>query len=426
MEPKIANSALILVILVFGGSLRTIGAETPLSSSSAPEGHILWKRPVADNLESTPAIDKEGNIYVAGGTDVISYDASGEHRWTTRVGRQAGEFNSPSISHDQKCIYGGGCNFVYALDADTGKTKWINHDFKAGFHSVPTVSKEGTRLYFGIGAERDEGDSFYCIDAKTGHVVWEYVTRYPANGVRGHLGGAILDSGGTIYLATQHGWLISLTDVGDHFKENWAYNVGAEMRMPPSLDLQGFLYVGSSSAGGYIHKVNSKTGKSAGGNWPVKTTAGEVFTNISIGNDGSLYANSEDHRLWAFHPDGTRKWNNLQFESWGSDPLVRNDGTIVFATQINHAARVVGIRDLGDRATIEWTSKPIARSLRLNETNVNIAADGTLFITTGQASEATSDGPQLYAIKGNGEGLSKKSPWPKFMGSAENNGSRAQ
>jgi outer membrane protein assembly factor BamB len=363
-----------------------------------------------------------GNVYTAGNRSVYSFDLYGTHRWTTEVGKQAGEFNSPSLSPDEKVVYGGGVNYVYAINSETGKIIWKNSDFDVGFHSVPAVSIDGSRLYFGVGAERDEGESFYCIDTSDGSVEWEYVMPHPPRGFHGYLGGAIIGPDGTIYVASQHGWLISLTDNGDSYIENWAYDVKAEMRMPPSMDSEGYLYVGSSDAGGYIHKVNSQTGKSAGDNWPVKTTSGEVFAHISIGNDGTLYVNSEDRRLWAFNPEGTVKWNNLEFEVWGSDPLIRADGRIIVGSQLESAARVACIRDDGAKAVIEWTSDPIAETFLLNETNVNIAPDGTLYITSGQSDMKLSKCPQIYALQGNGLGLSIKSPWPKYMGNMQNNG----
>jgi len=234
---------------------------------------------------------------------------------------------------------------------------------------------------------------------------------------RGYLGGASLGPDGTIYVASMHGWLVSLTDLGDRFIENWAYNVGAEMRMTPAIDADGFLYVGSSSAGGYIHKVDSRTGLSAGESWPVKTTAGEVFAAIVIGRDGTVYANSEDYRLWAFNPDGTLKWNNLLFEHWGGDPLIREDDGIIVTCQYKKAARVVCIHDDGSQGIITWYSDPITSELAFNETNVTINSNGDIFVTSGVESPYA-----LIAIKGNGKGLSQESPWPKYMGNILNNG----
>jgi len=388
------------------------------------EGTVLWTRPVSDAVESTPAVDRHGNIYCVGGSTVYSFTKDGSRRWARPIGRLVGEFNSPALSPDERVLYGGGSNFVYALDAKTGRTLWKTDGFTKGFHSVPAVSRDGSRVYFGLGAERDEGDSFYCIDTSDGSVVWEYVMQHPARGIRGYLGGAIVGEDGTIYVASQHGWLISLTDQGGACLENWAYDAGAEMRMPPALGSDGFLYVGTSSAGGYLHKVDAQTGKSAGGAWPVRTTSDEVFACLAIAGDGTVYVNSEDARLWAFRPDGSVKWNNLVFESWGSDPLIRSDGRVILGAEIQGSARLVCVRDDGDEAVIEWQSEPFAKSLHLNETNVTILPNGTFVISSGQYGFHHGNTVELFAIKGNGLGLCTAAQWPKLMGNIQNNGLR--
>jgi hypothetical protein len=87
-------------------------------------------------------------------------------------------------------------------------------------------------------------------------------------------------------------------------------------------------------------------------------------------------------------------------------------------SQLNKSARVVCVRDDGDKGVIEWFSEPITTELAFNETNVNIGPNGDIYVTSGVGSPHA-----LFAIKGNGLGLSKTSPWPKYMGNIQNNGS---
>jgi len=440
------------------------------STAFSKEGDILWQRTVGENIEATPAVDLNGNIYTTGGGYVWSFTKDGELRWKTcpldeepkgleqEYPYPLSNSSSPAVSPDGQSVYVTGYAGAFAFRTRDGKVLWKKTVFDnyyefsekeyAGqarmwkktaskgypqiFATTPAISADGTRLYAGAGDNDFQSDSFFCIDAEDGSLIWQYVNPHPPQQeseefvtevhpeeeyVRGYLGGASLGPDGTVYVASMHGWLISLTDNGDSYTENWAYNVGAEMRMPPSMDAKGFLYVGSSSAGGYIHKVDSRTGKKAPGKWPVKTTAREVFANIAIASDGTVYANSEDHRLWAFNPDGTVKWNNLKFEHWGGDPLIRADDRVIVTSQLDKAARVVCIRDDGDKGVVEWFSDPITTELAFNETNVNIAPDGDIYVTSGVESPHA-----LFAIEGNGMGLSKTSPWPKFMGGIQNNG----
>jgi arabinan endo-1,5-alpha-L-arabinosidase len=433
------------------------------------EGKILWQsESFGENIEASPAIDNMGNIYTTGGGKLWCFLPDGKVKWSTAPLDEGakgvdqpypyplGVASSPAINHNGNMIYVTGYAGVFAFRVGNGKLMWkktvfenyydfievVQRDFDESiaylenynskkypyiFSTTPAISKDGTRLYAGPGENDYPHDSFYCISTDDGSLIWEYVMKHPPQQLeedkytRGYLGGASLGLDGTIYVASMHGWLVSLTDNGDSYTENWAYNVGAEMRMPPSIDAEGYIYVGSSSAGGYIHKVNGKTGKSAGGNWPVKTNASEVFANITIGNDGTLYVNSEDYSLWAFNPDGTVKWNNVKFEHWGSDPLIREDGSIIVTSQINGAARIVCIRDSGDNGIIEWVSEAICDSLAFNESNVNIGPDGTIYVHSGVYPPVA-----LYAIAGNGKSLSKESPWPKYMGNIQNNGRRPE
>jgi hypothetical protein len=435
----------------------------------AKEGDVLWQRIVGENIETTTTVDENGNIYTTGGGYLWSFASNGKLRWKTcpldegcKGTEQAypyalGVASSPAVSPDGEKVYITGYAGIFAFGTSDGKLLWkktvfdnyyefSEKDFEGQakmwkktasegypqmFATTPAISADGTRLYAGAGENDFPSDSFFCINAEDGSVIWEYVMPHPPQQestpltevfpqekhTRGYLGGSSLGPDGTIYVASQHGWLVSLTDNGDSYTENWAYNVGAEMRMPPSMDAEGFLYVGSSSAGGYIHKVDSRTGRKAEGKWPVKTFAGEVFAAIAIASDGTIYANSEDHRLWAFNPDGTVKWNNLEFEHWGGDPLIRADDAIIVTSQLNKSARVVCVRDDGDKGIIEWFSEPITTELAYNETNVNIGPNGDIYVTSGVGSPGA-----LLAIRGNGLGLSKTSPWPKYMGNIQNNG----
>ncbi len=430
----------------------------------AKEGDVLWQQVVGENIESTTTVDEQGNIYTTGGGYIWSFASDGKLRWKMCPLDEGckgieqgypyalGVASSPAVSPDGEKVYITGYAGVFAFGTSDGKLLWkktvfdnyyefaekefeeqvkiweesASKEYPKIFATTPAISADGSRLYAGCGENDFSCDSFYCIDAKDGSVIWEYVMSHPPQQIeedkytRGYLGGASFGPDGTVYVASQHGWLVSLTDNGDSYTENWAYNVGAEMRMPPSMDAEGFLYVGSSSAGGYIHKVDSRTGKKAEGKWPVKTFASEVFANIAIASDGTIYANSEDYRLWAFNPDGTVKWNNLKFEHWGGDPLIRADDRIIVTSQLNKAARVVCIRDDGDEGVVEWFSEPITTELAYNETNVNIGPNGDIYVTSGVGSPHA-----LFAIKGNGLGLSTTSPWPKFMGNIQNNGHAA-
>jgi outer membrane protein assembly factor BamB len=380
------------------------------------EGDILWQtESIGENLESAAAVDDMGNVYVIGNGRVYSYTVSGEIRWSTMT--SPGDACTPCLSPDNSVLFTNGIEGVYSLDAADGSIIW--HDPLGEFHTVAAVSADGARIYLVENHESGDSNNFYAIITSDGSVAWTFTLRVEAeqDGIRGFMGGAVIDTDGIIYVSSQHGYLISLTDNGGDYIENWRFNYHAEARQPMTLGGDGYIYVTSNT--GKVHKVEISTGiEVTSGSWPALGDVGEIFASMCIGPDGTLYVNAEDYKLHALNPDGSEKWA-YQFERWGSDPLVRDDGMIIVMGQIEGAGRVCTLKDNGTSASLEWTSPKILDNLTLNETNVNIAPDGTIYVHSG-------DQPPLglFAIKGNGYGLNKSSPWPKYMENIKNNGLR--
>jgi outer membrane protein assembly factor BamB len=378
------------------------------------EGDILWQRDdLGENLESAPAIDDSGNVYVIGDGTVHSFNLDGELRWSTET--SPGDACTPSVSHDNRILFTNGVDGVFALNAANGAILW--HNPIGEFHTVAAQSTDGNRIYLGAGHESGNSDNFYAMNVSDGSVAWTFVLDAEAqrDDIRGFMGGAVLDDNGTIYVSSQHGYLISLTDNGEDYTENWRFNYHAEARQPMTLGGDGYIYITSNT--GKVHKVDIASGiEVTTGNWPALGNVGEVFASMCLGPDGTVYVNAEDYNLHALNPDGSEKWS-YQFDRWGSDPLVRDDGMIIVMGQVEGAGRVCAIRDNGTTASLVWKSPKILNDLTLNETNVNIAPDGTIFVHSG-------DQPPLglFALMGNGSGLNTVSPWPKYMGNIKNNG----
>jgi acetyl esterase/lipase len=365
-------------------------------TNECAEGDILWqKNDLGENLESGPAVDSSGNVYVIGNGTVYSYTTDGTFRWSTKT--SPGDGCTPSISPDNSVVYTCGLEGVYALKASNGDQIW--HSPVDKFHTVPCVSTDDSKVYI---TSDDLGGSgtIYALNASDGSTAWSH---HPLE-EDGFMGGAVLDIDGNILVPGQNAYLYSLKDNGNSFSVNWIFNLGAEARQPVTVGSDGYIYATSNT--GVVHKINASTGKDdTSGHWPALGGIGEVFASMAFSPDGeTLYVNAEDHKLHALNHDGSEKWT-FEFEVWGSDPLVRDDSRIIVMGQVDGAVSV-------------WSSAPICLTLQLNETNVNIGPDGTIFVHSG-------DQPPLglFAIKGNGQGLSTKSPWPKYMGNIQNNGS---
>ncbi len=387
------------------------------------EASIVWtSEETGETLESSTAIDKQNNVYVATTEGTLSYGPSGALRWSQN-GAISIDGTIISLSPDNQFAYIAG-NSIHKVTTSDGSLVWSKSFANETFGTVVAISSDGNTIYVGAGdGFTNLSNNFYALHAHDGSIKWTYVeTSQPqqedGGDLRGHLGGAIIGDSGIIYVTNQHGYVVSLTDDGDRFTENWKFNLQAEARMPASISGD---YIYQSSNSGLVHKIDIRTGiEVTSNNYPALGNIGEVFTPIVFSNDGStFYVNAEDNNLYAVHTEtGTQKWA-FPFEEWGSDPIVRNDGVILVMGQLKSAGRVCAIKDNESFAVLLWTSDKIVETLHLNETNVNIASDGTIYVHAGDQPPL-----RLYALKGNGMGLSDSSPWPKLMGNIHNNGHR--
>lgn len=381
------------------------------------EGKIIWFIPdIGDNLEAGPAIDSDGNIYLLTRAGLHSYTSEGELRWIQPA--PSGDGSGASLSPNNQVVYAPGVTGIFAFDAKTGDILWQRTDFDEDqFYTVATVSADGAKLYIGAGdGDNFPSQNFYAINTIDGTTAWIYESL--DTGIRGgYLGGAILDENGHLYVTSQNGQVISLVDQGDVYLEKWTFDLGTEARQAATLTQDGFILQSSNS--GFIHKIHRETGAEILFNdWPALGNVGEVFTSVIFSSDGNtIYINAEDQALYAVdYKQGHVKWA-YQFEAWGSDPLVRADGVILLMCQIEDAGRVCAIQDNGDSPTLLWYSTEIISTIPLNETNVNISPNGTIFVHMGDQEPLN-----LYALQGNGMGLSKSSPWAKNLGTIQMNG----
>ena len=405
--------ALLLATVLITGLVAGFAAPSALAETN--EGDILWqKNNIGDSLESAPAVDDEGNVYVVCGSKLYSYTSGGTQRWTASISYNDGI--TPAVSPDGEYVYVPGANGLYKLRTSNGGRVWISS--AGNFFSVPCISADGSRIYIGAGHEESDDNRFYAINASDGSTAWTYTeTSPPLQEIRGWMGGAVVDTDGTIFAPSQHGYLVSLTDNGSSYTLNWKFNLQAEARQPVTLTNGSYLFATCNT--GYVHKIDKSTGvEVTSGYWPALGDVGEVFASMCISPDGNtLYVNSEDYKLRAISTsDGSTKWS-YTFQVWGSDPLVRDDGKIIVMGQVSGAGRVCCLSDNGTSASLEWTSPRIIANLQLNETNVNIAPDGTIYVHSGDQSPRG-----LFAIAGNGQDISKTSPWPKYMRNIQNNG----
>jgi outer membrane protein assembly factor BamB len=308
-----------------------------------------WKTGIGGFVISSPAIDKDGIIYI-GSYDwyLMAVYPNGTEKW--RFWTEGGVSSSPAIAADGTIYVGSNDGNLYAIYPN-GTLKW---SFRAGgeidwVRSSPAISNDGT-IYFGVVGPWDIG-RFYSVNPN-GTENWHYDTgdwiySSPA-----------LDNEGTIYIGSHDNYLYALYPNGTL---KWAFGTGDCVKSPPSIGNDGTIYVCSwdhylyainpdgtekwrfdtgdaaetspaIAADGTIY-VGSYNGKvfsispSGSENWRFQT-GNWVLSSPVIDKYGTIYVGSLDGNLYALNPDGTLRWKYKTLDEITPSPAIGEDGTI--------------------------------------------------------------------------------------------------
>lgn len=277
---------------------------------------VLWAYDgMFDEVNSSPAIDKSGTIYV-GSEDYKLYalNADGTLKWTYATG--GGIKSSPAIGYDGTIYVGSRDHNLYAIKPD-GILKWLYPT--GGEISAPaTIGHDGT-IYVG-----SHDRKLYALNPD-GTLKCEY----NAGGVIASSPAIGLD--GIIYVGSSNGRLNALYP---NCTLKWESDPPIHgIWTHPALSPDGtVVYFGADD--GYFYALNTSDGSVK---WKSPYTYGGVRSSPAIGSDGTVYVGTQYGNLWAINPeDGSLKWDYYMTLSTSSSPAVGTDGTIYFATCYGH------------------------------------------------------------------------------------------
>ena len=289
---------------------------------------ILWVYDgMFDEVNSSPAIDKSGTIYV-GSEDYKLYalNADGTLKWTYATG--GGIKSSPAIGYDGTIYVGSRDHNLYAIKPD-GILKWLYTT--GGEISAPaTIGHDGT-IYVG-----SHDRKLYALNSD-GTLKCEY-----------NAGGVIASSpaigpDGIIYVGSSNGRLNALyPDCTLKWESDppihgiWTH---------PALSPDGTaVYHGADD--GYFYARNTSDGSVK---WKSPYTYGGIQSSPAIGGDGTIYVGTQYGNLWAINPeDGSLKWDYYMTLSARSSPAIGTDGTVYFATCYGH------VYAMNEDGTVKW------------------------------------------------------------------------
>ncbi len=239
-----------------------------------PNGTEKWRFSTAGSpIESTPAIDENGIIYIGtiwGMPNYLHaiYSNNGTQKWAYYVGNDID--SSPAIGSDGTIYFGDWSGNVHAVNPD-GTRQWIY---------------------------------------QTGDVI----TSSPAIG-----------DDGTIYIGSHDNYVYAFYPNGT---VKWQYQTGAWVHSSPAIGADGTVYIGSDDS--YLYALNPEDGSLI---WRCHVGGG-TWCSPTIGPDGTLYLGVWEMKFYAIYPNGTIKWTyNAPGRIWfGSSATVSSDGTIYFGT----------------------------------------------------------------------------------------------
>jgi outer membrane protein assembly factor BamB len=357
----------------------------------AKDGDLKWKFDAHGGGYSSPAIDTDGTLYI-GSSDGYLYaiNPNGTMKWRFYTGGNG--YQSAAIGGDGTIYIGSGsANTLYALNSD-GTQKWYYPT--GGISSCPAVSADGT-IYLA-----SQNGYLYAF-TPDGSLRWRIA-------IHADQSTPSLGPDGTIYVGSYCNWPDDnyLWAINRNGTVKWQYTANDHIISQPTIGPDGTIYAGDMQ--GYLHAVNPD----GSFNWSYKTTNIFLSSSPSIDPEGVIYIGSNDNHpaqypeyLHALYPDGSLKWRFQTGTSVDTTPAIGLDGTVYIGSGDNN------IYAVNADGTLKWSYA----TTNYIQSSPAIGEDGTVYIFS-------NDG-YLYAIENTSAGLAD-SAWPMFGHDARHTGQK--
>jgi outer membrane protein assembly factor BamB len=289
-----------------------IGAEDFQKSFFAinPNGTEKWHFASNGWIDASPAIGDDGIIYSGSmNGDLIAFYPNGTIKWRTHIGA-SWVYSSPVID-DNGTIYvaSTGSSRLGAVDPN-GTIKWFFYA-EDDIYCSPALSDDGT-IYDG------SNDGYLYAINPDGTLKWKFYS----GGEKGVGSAPSIADDGMIYFGGTSGYLYALYPNGTL---RWKIGTGYIGGSSPAIGIDGTIYVGDQDNYRiYSIAPNGST------NWYYHTN-GEIISSPTIDKNGIVYCGSMDGNLYAFYPNGTLRWKFNTGNGITSSPIIGEDGTIYIA-----------------------------------------------------------------------------------------------
>ncbi len=292
-----------------------------------PDGQLKWRNDTGNPFEYTSLIAADGTIYVSTLKQGLwAFTPTGTIKWKfPSDGTKIVNPREPVIAKDGKIIYLAAREWLFALDTN-GKLKW-KCPTDESFPTAPAMNPDGNMIYV-----KSVDKALYAIDS-TGQLKWTYPT------IGQNCSSVMIDNAGNIYLLT----------------------------------------------GGYCVSV-SAAGKLR---WQTRIYADDRFNGLSIGWDGTIYAEGSDSLLVAMDYSGTIKWKCVT-HFWGttlSTPVVDINGDIFVGLDGGNDTVLMNFIAINPSGKTKWKGKfltPVSNIVPDIDSTPIIIPGGKVVVTTSQ------------------------------------------
>ncbi|MDO5523605.1 MAG: PQQ-binding-like beta-propeller repeat protein [Bacteroidia bacterium] len=254
---------------------------------NANNGKLLHQLKTDKPIVSSPACIDD-NVMLAGGDGVC-------RAWNVNTGKLVWAFDSVDnfvvtrpLVKNGVLFFGSWGNEFYALDIETGKSRWIwNNGHSNRMFSpaqvVPVLTH--SRIYLA------SPDRFMTVlEEKTGEVVWRFNDL--ENRVRESIG--ISEDGNTVYAKTMDGQILAIDATVPERKIKWissGEDMGYELAPTPVVEKNGVVYAPTDK--GLIYAYRASDGAFL---WKYRVSNG-LINMILPADNGELYVSAMDGKL---------------------------------------------------------------------------------------------------------------------------------
>lgn len=325
---------------------------------------LKWEIELGWHIFSSPAIDKNGIIYI-GCCDGCLYAVADSGTYgsliepTYCINNGGIMYSSPAIGVDGTVYIGSDCYGLHAVDS-LGVSKWIYlSDY--GVYSSPTISPDGT-IYLTA-----NDDNLHAIeDSGTyANLKWTYPVGQQAYY---YSSSPAIDDNGTIYVGSGDVNLYAIEDSITYGNLKWSFAAGDDIYSSPSIGTDGTIYVGCLDNNLYAIDQNGDL------KWSYPT-GDDIWSSPAIGIDGTIYVGSDDGKLYAIEDlinNGNLKWTYQTGNEIHTAPAVDAQGTIYVTST---GGFLYAIEDSITYGNLKWS-----REVWAVESSPAIGANGTIYV----------------------------------------------